>query len=201
VGAKTSWFDDKLVADGDVFYIDWSNIIVDAAAPNPLFGYSFNAGTAHSEGAELELTAIPTPGLELTFAETYDEAVLDKVAPGAAAASGETLPFVPKYKTSLGAQYTFPIFNGDLNGRLRADLFDTSKTYSYVNDAPYSVNAGYAQLNLRAGIVGDSWDVTAFADNITGTKGELSASLSETGTDQYVLIRPRTIGLTLNKHF
>ena len=116
VGAKTSWFDDRLVADGDLYYISWDNIIVDAATANPLFGYSFNAGKAHSEGAEVELTAIPAPGLELTFAETYDEAQLDSVTPGAAAAKGETLPFVPKYKTSLGAQYTFPIFSGNLSG-------------------------------------------------------------------------------------
>ena len=117
LGAKTSWFDDRLVVNGDLFYINWSNIIVDAATANPLFGYSFNAGKAHSEGAELEVTAIPVSGLELSLAETYDEARLDSVNAGAAATPGETLPFVPKYKTSVGAQYTFPIFNGDFNGR------------------------------------------------------------------------------------
>lgn len=201
VGAKTSWFDDRLVANGDLFYIDWSDVIVDASAPNPLFGYSFNAGKAHSEGAELELTAIPVTGLELSLAESYTQAKIDSVNPGAAAVPGESLPFVPKFKTSLGAQYTFPLFGDGYDGRVRADLFSTSKTYSLVSNVPSSVTKGYTQLNLRAGVVAGSWDLMAFVDNVTGTKGELSASLSEAGTDQWVFIRPRTVGLTLNKHF
>jgi outer membrane receptor protein involved in Fe transport len=200
VGAKTSWFDDRLVANGDLFYIDWSNIIVDADVFNPLFGYSFNAGKAHSKGAELELTAIPVNGLELTLAETYTESQLDSVAPGAAATSGATLPFAPKWKTSVGAQYTFPLW-GDFDGRLRADVFNTSKTYSFISDAPSSVSKGYTQINLRAGIVAGDWDLMVFADNVGNVKGELSATVGETGEDQWVLVRPRTIGLTLNKHF
>jgi outer membrane receptor protein involved in Fe transport len=201
VGAKTSWFNDRLVANGDLFYIDWNNVIVDASAPNPLFGYSFNAGKAHSEGAELELTAVPITGLELSLSESYTEAKIDSVNPGAAAVAGETLPFVPRFKTAVGAQYTFPLFGDGYDGRVRADLFSTSKTYSLVSNVPSSVSKGYAQINLRAGIVAGTWDLMAFVDNVSGTKGELSASLSETGTDQWVFIRPRTVGLTLNKHF
>ncbi|MEI9992945.1 MAG: TonB-dependent receptor [Rhizomicrobium sp.] len=201
IGAKTSWFDDRLVADGDLFYIDWSDLIVDAATPNPLFGYSFNAGKAHSQGIELELTAIPVEGLELSLGETYTEATLDSVKPGAAATAGSTLPFVPWFKTSGSAQYTFPLFGTGFAGRVRADVFSNSGTYSLISNAPYSVSEGYTQVNLRAGVVGDDWDLMLFADNVGDTKGELSASQSETGTDQWVLIRPRTIGLTLNKHF
>jgi outer membrane receptor protein involved in Fe transport len=200
LGAKTSWFNDRLVANGDLFYIDWSDVIVDAATLNPLFGYSFNAGKAHSKGAELELTAIPVTGLELTLAETYTESQIDSVNPGAAATVGSTLPFVPKFKTSLGAQYTFPLF-ADYDGRLRADFFNTSSTYSFISNAPSTVSRSYSQLNLRAGIVAGDWDLMAFADNVGNTKGELSASVGETGADQWVFIRPRTIGLTLNKHF
>jgi iron complex outermembrane recepter protein len=201
VGAKTSWFDDRLVANGDLFYIDWSDLIVDAQTANPLFGYSFNAGKAHSEGAELELTAIPMEGLELSLGETYNEAQLDRVSPGAAATEGSTLPFVPKFKTFAAAQYSFPLPFWGLSGRLRGDLFNTSSTYSFISNAPSSVSDSYTQVNLRAGVVGTDWDLMVFADNVGNTKGELSASVGELGTEQWDLIRPLTVGLTLNKHF
>lgn len=201
LGVKTSWLNDRLIADGAVFYDDWKNIIIDAPVVNPLFGYSINAGKAHSQGVELELTAMPLAGLQLSASGTYTKAVTDNPFPGDLAPAGATLAFVPRYKLSGSSQYEFPLGLCSCDGRLRADVFYQSKSYSNVSNEPYTLNAAYPQLNLQAGVVGDLWDVTLFADNVTNEKGETGSEVGNLNIVEYTFIRPRTIGLTVDRKF
>jgi len=202
LGAKTSWLDHRLTVDADIFRIDWRHVIIDAAAPSALFGYSVNGGDAHSQGAELEVTAIPVTGLTLSFAGAYTEARLDKVSTdgfGVLAAPGATLPFVPRYKLYASAEYDFPVFTGDWQGRVRADVSYNGSNYSAVDDAADTINAAYTTVNLRAGLSRDKLDLTVFATNVGNVRGEL-VSLN-TAAGESTLIRPRTIGVSIDKHF
>jgi iron complex outermembrane receptor protein len=202
LGAKTSWLDRRLVVNAGVYHIVWQNVIINSAAPNALFGYTVNGGDAHSDGVELEVTAVPVAGLTLSFAGAYNEAMIDKVSSagaGVQAAKGDTLPFAPKYKLFGSAEYDFPVFGGDWGARLRADWAFNGANYSAVSDAPATVNKAYTTVNLRAGLSRGTLDLTLFADNVGNSRGEL-VSL-DTGTDEATLTRPRTIGLSVSKHF
>jgi iron complex outermembrane receptor protein len=202
LGAKTSWMDQRLVVNAAVFRIQWQNVIIDEAAPSALFGYSVNGGDAHSDGGELEVTAVPVTGLTLTFAGAYTEASIDKVSTagfGVLAAPGATLPFVPKYKLFGSAEYDFPVLNGDWNARLRADVAYNGSNFSAVSDAPSTLNPAYTTVNLRAGLSRDKLDLTLFADNVGDVRGQLVTL--DTGTGEATLIRPRTVGVSLSKRF
>ena len=196
LGAKTSWYDNRLVLNVAVYDIQWDDVIVNANSGDPLFSYSVNAGAAHSRGVELEVVATPVRGLELSFAGNYTDAEIDSVSPiGAtspAANPGAKLPFVPAYKVHGGVQYSFPVM-GSLTGRLRADMSHTAKTYSAIDNGAAGVNDDYTKVDLRASLMGDRWELTAFVVNVGNVRGELAA----TGPGESLLIEPRTMGLTL----
>ena len=202
VGTKTSWFDHRLVVNLAAYDIVWQNVIVNANAPNALFGYSVNGGSAHSTGVEAEVTAVPVRGLTLSFAGDYDEARIDKVSKagvGVLAAPGATLPFAPRYKLYGGAEYDFPVLDGDWSGRARVDVSYSGMSYSSISNQPGTVNQAYTTVNLRVGISRDRLDLTLFADNVGDARGELAAL--DNGSGESVLIRPRTVGVSIQKSF
>jgi iron complex outermembrane recepter protein len=202
VGAKTSWLDRRLVVNLAAYHIVWQNVIVNANAPNALFGYSVNGGGAHSDGVELEVTAVPVRGLTLSFAGDYDEAKIDSVSKagaGVLATRGATLPFAPRYKLYGGAEYDFPVLDGSWTARARADVSSTGLSYSSISNQPETVNRPYTTVNLRVGISRDQLDLTLFADNVGDARGELAAL--DNGSGESVLIRPRTIGVSIDKSF
>jgi outer membrane receptor protein involved in Fe transport len=202
IGAKTSWLDKRLVINADVYDIVWQGIIINSAAPNLLFGYSVNGGSAHSTGVELEVTAIPVTGLTLTFAGDYDEAKMDHVSTagaGVLATSGATLPFAPREKLYASAEYDFGLLNTGWLARARVDISYNGLNYSYVSDLPDTVNEAYTKVNLRFGISRDRLDLTVFADNVGDARGELIAL--DNGLGESVLIRPRTVGVSVQKRF
>ncbi|HWE98515.1 MAG TPA: TonB-dependent receptor [Caulobacteraceae bacterium] len=202
IGAKTSWLDRRLVINAAVYDIEWQDIIINAAAPNPLFGYSVNGGSAHSTGVELEATAIPVTGLTLSFAGDYDDAKIDHVSTagaGVLATPGATLPFAPKVKLYGSAEYDFPVMETGWSGRARVDVSYNGLNYSNISDLPATINHPYTTVNLRAGVSRDHLDLTVFADNVGDERGELVAL--DNGTGESVLIRPRTIGVSLDKRF
>jgi iron complex outermembrane receptor protein len=201
LGAKTGWLGNRLVVNAALFRINWSNVIINsqvASSAGELFGYSVNGGKAHSQGVEFELSAVPVTGLEFSFGGSVTEARIDDAVPSVQATAGATLPFVPKQQLYTSVEYTFPLpGSGSLEGRFRADARYKSDSYSDVTDAQSEVNAGYTQTNLRAGVVAQTWDLMGFVDNLANTRGELGWVSPGVST----LIRPRTIGLTLNMHF
>jgi iron complex outermembrane receptor protein len=200
-GAKTSWLNDRLILNAAAFHIKWDNVIVNAVTGNPLFAYSVNAGQAHSNGAEVELTAIPVPGLQLRLTGDYTDAVIDEAAPGVAATPGAKLPFTPQFKVFASAQYSFPLTTA-LSGRVRLDAAHTGKTYSAIDNSPAGVNHAYDTFNARIGLNSDRWEVTAFVNNLGNTRGELSfTGVDIAGLPESALIRPRTVGINLAAHF
>ena len=99
---------------------------------------------------------------------------------------------MPAYKVHGGVQYSFPVM-GSLTGRLRADMSHTAKTYSAIDNGAAGVNDDYTKVDLRASLMGDRWELTAFVVNVGNVRGELAA----TGPGESLLIEPRTMGLTL----
>src|SRR5262249_40894482 len=143
LGTKTQLLDDKLIVNGAVYFIDWEDVIVDAYPGNPLFSFSVNAGTAHSKGVELEVTAIPVSGLELSAAVNYTDAKIVSLSPFAYllnASVDAKLPFVPEYTLYGSAQYTFPVLDGGWLARLRADVNYVAHSFSAIDNLPSTIN-------------------------------------------------------------
>jgi hypothetical protein len=61
--------------------------------------------------------------------------------------------------------------------------------------------ASYTLVNLRVGVLNNLWSFTAFARNLTNKRAEISAINSSQDPDALLTVRPRTIGLTVNRNF
>ncbi len=206
LGFKSSLADNRVTLNGAVYFIDWSNI----QQLNRLacgFQFTQNAGSAESKGFELELTAAPTEGLNLTAAVGYTNAEITDDGGVAGVAIGDKVQGVPDWTMTLSAQYTWPAF-GSWEGLVRADGNYYGDSFSANNEgigAQARLRESWSALNLRTGIVNDQWDLILFFDNITDERASLADSRSiaaETpGRQRLVVNRPRTIGVEARYRF
>jgi iron complex outermembrane recepter protein len=131
VGSKSDLFDRHLRINLALFHAWQYDVqrIVNAIVDNSTTQYVSNAGNSRTYGAELEITAIPFTGLEVTATGAYLHAEYVKGSfteqqdvGGAIESvdrSGEPVPQAPKYTLSLGATKTVPLSFGKLT--LHAD--------------------------------------------------------------------------------
>lgn len=210
VGARTSWYDNRLVLNGALYHIDWSDIQL-ALPLGTAFG-TINAGQARIIGAELELQARPAAGLDLALAAGYNDGELTEDTPGAPAGpnpgfKGDRLPGVPRLNLAASAQYTFPLSSGGLDGFGRMDYSYTGASTTTFNDLstanglPSNFNPGaYGLLNLRLGVQSERWTAALFVENATDERAELlidNAAVAQRITRN----RPRTFGMNVRYNF
>ncbi len=154
IGWKSDWLDRSLRVNGAIFYMDYDDRQI-AAFEAGLGGAStniLNAGKSSSEGLEVDVIWIPTPGLRLTagygyLKVKYDEfntGVVDPVTGLPTGVNADISSFAaqnlyaPKHSAAVSAEYEFEPFRfGTLT--LRVDG-------TYVDDFVY-----HPQLNLYDG--------------------------------------------------
>ena len=101
-----------------VFYNDIKNLQVTADAGSCSSRVVFNVPKAHSAGVEMELSARPVPGLELSLNGSIIDAKFDssvKDAGGnviAGMRDGNRLPTVPKFQMAATGSYTTQVSDG-----------------------------------------------------------------------------------------
>ncbi|MDB5367474.1 MAG: Outer rane receptor protein mostly Fe transport [Rhodospirillales bacterium] len=203
VGAKVTLID-WLALDVASYRIDWSSIQLNAARNG--FGVRANGGDAKSQGVELALQARPTRGLTLAASATYTDAKLVDPAPDLQAHAGDRLPGASKWAFALTGDYEFPLvsgWNGSVGGTLshvgrRNSGFDGSSV------APNFVQPAYDQLDLRASVASDRYQLQLFVHNLTDERGIASGTTTVNAgvpSTFVTFIRPRTVGLTLDIQF
>jgi len=110
---------------------------------------------------------------------------------------------VPNLTAAGSVQYVFPAFAG-WDGRVRLDGNYYGESTSFNNGAIVDRDSWQA-LNLRAGVQNDTWDITAFADNLTDERANLadnrSIAAEMPGRPRIVTNRPRTIGVEARYRF
>lgn len=232
IGVKADWLDRRLRTNVALFHTWQSNVqrSVGTVVGTTTTQYTLNAGDAHVNGAEFEVTAAPWRGLEVSGSLGLIRAAYDKgtfksnQAVGGVVysvdRSGETLPQVPRTTYNVSATQRVPISVGELE--IHADYAYISKQTYYVDtpaDAqPQSVKdqyaeanrqaqaAGYGLLNARIGLRLNSPDLefNLFARNITDKKyvTRTYANLyKDLGYVQHFPGQPRTYGLSVRVGF
>jgi iron complex outermembrane recepter protein len=172
-GLKSRWLDGRLQANLDAFYYDYTNLQVTQYAVGETI--ITNAASAKADGVEAEITAIPIDNLTLNMSLGYMDATftnfneVDTLRPllGVLDLDGNTLPRAPKLKTELGAEYDWPLRNGDMLGA-RYDYSYQSKLYFTEFNTPYASSGSYSLSNARiAYTTGDGhWEIAAFGKNL-----------------------------------
>ncbi len=206
VGAKTAWYEDRLIVNGAFYYIRWKDIQVGNFDPDSPFPFIDNGGKAAIKGVELEVQAQPMDGLDLFFGGSYQNAELTQDFAGAFAVlgrDGDRIPNVPKFQAAASAQYTWPAW-GDVNGLARVDL-----TYRGSTDTTFRASASprnvkldsYVLVNLKAGVQGENWQVSAFVKNVGDKRAEVDAINSSQDPLAFLTVRPRTFGVNFSRTF
>jgi hypothetical protein len=120
---------------------------------------------------------------------------------------GDKIQGIPDWTVTASAQYIVSL-GGGWDGLLRADGNHYGESFSANNAtslADARVRDSWEQLNLRAGVMNDDWELTLFATNVNDERANLADNRSiaaETpGRQRLVTTRPRTVGLEARYRF
>lgn len=216
-GVKSSWLDGRMVFNAAMFYNDWKDLqVILAEGPGGAGEVLGNAAEARSQGIDLDLTWAPNEFWRLNAAATLmDASIRDSVltVPNADGTQripvpvGTDIPQVAERQASLSATYRRPI--GDrLSGFGRVAIGYISDSLTRLesiqgNQAVPARQSGYTRVDLRAGLSGDKWSASIFANNLL----DREIILSTLGVDpiegalSYILGAPRTVGVTVRLDF
>jgi len=204
IGAKTSWFSDRLRANVSVYRIDWTNI-QQAILLSCGFLLKENLGSVVNKGAELEIEGHITNTLSGGAALGYVHSALQQDIAGIPGTQGQPLPDVPKTTGGAYLAYNLGIF-GTWSVAARADYSYTGQSIStYATHAPFSPDKGAlelvgAQLTFRR----SNFELSLFGRNllnrISPTALERAVAADVPDRLRYAVNTPRTVGFSISYH-
>jgi iron complex outermembrane receptor protein len=209
-GLKTSAFGRRLTVNLAAFHTDYDNYqanFYDTVA-GAVVTRLINAGKVSTRGVEIDAAARPTPQLTLNAALAYVDARIDDFnCPPAAAASctlnGKTLPFSPRFKGFLRANYAVPLPNG-LQADLNADYSYQARTQYDLFQSPLAIQGAYGIVNAavelssseggwRVALVGKNLADRSYASNLIVNTGYVNRTVPRDDR--------RYVGITARKVF
>jgi iron complex outermembrane receptor protein len=171
LGLRSDWLDKRLRFNATGFYSDYTDLQFRVALASPTgapIAIVTNAAKAEIYGFEIELSAVPAPGLELTASTGYTHARYTELDPGTPVTLNDKFAITPEWSLMLAGQYTIPVENwGELTGRV--DYSYKSETELAAINSPLLVQDGYSYVNARLTFRHNSgnWEVAAFVTNLT----------------------------------
>ena len=201
IGWKSTWFGQRLQANGAVFYTDYTDLQVNVQrgiAPT-----TENAAAAEISGGELELVAAPTDSLLLNFGAGYTDADYQELDADVIGVTLDSrLPGTSEWNLNASISNAFSLGQyGTLTPRL--DWVYRSKFFFDANNEVGE--SGYDVLNASVAweSTNGQWRAMVFGTNITDERYLLAgASILEPGGFQEgIFARPAEWGLSLEYKF
>ena len=166
-----------------------------------------NAGKVSTRGIEVDASLRPTRGLTIGGALAYTIARIDAfTCPVGTNAScqvnGQPLPFAPKWKGTIRADYTLPI--GDSIDLVFGTDFSWQSTVQYsINQTPDTIQSGYQTWNGRFGLsLRDGLSVNLLIKNITDRSYSPFLTRFGSGVVRFVpRDERRYVGINVRKEF
>ena len=226
LGSKNSFMNHRLQVNASLFWIDWKNIQQNVYLPDCGEQFVGNLGQATSRGGDIELAYRPLDPLTLNFSAAYVDAKYTKFScagiltfNGANCGADPATGFAPvvskgdrlasaPWSFTTSAEYVFPAWK-ETAPYVRADFqYQTRQTAllpgqdsrNGLTDLTIPGLPLNKNLNVRAGMRINGFDVSLFANNLTDAHPQLylSRDIAEAADPQYFArgVRPRTIGVT-----
>lgn len=204
-GAKTSWYDDRLIANVDYFKMFWDDIQVPGQDPTGSINFVDNATKAEIDGVELELAARPTDQWYLTFGMTWinaelteDQTINDPQGLGfPGGKDGDDVPKVPEWSLVGSAEYRFPFpLMENVQTVLRTNMSYTDSSMRFFNDS-FEGNreiGDYFLMNMSASFEYQNWEFRIFARNVTDEAPTIDIYGSGADAQQQITAEPRAVG-------
>ena len=218
VGAKTSWFDNRLRVNVNAYKMIWDDIQIQVEDPNPtVFSLGIvNFPEAKVDGFELDVAWAPAAGWSLGGSLAYNDAVisqsasLDFLGYTLDVAKGSRLPITPDWKGSLSAEYTFGQRLLGAEPWIRFDFSHTGESINAVaglepivsldTDPPTTIQDPYQTGDFSVGLDADAWSATFYIDNVWDERGVTFVN-NRWAERRFGVIRPRTFGVTVRRSF
>ena len=200
IGLKSDLMDNRLRFNASAYYLRYKDLQVNQLLlVNGVPQYqTSNAARARSQGIELELTARPVAGLDLSASYSYlDANFLDyeNATSSGDDFTGNAMVKAPKHNISLSAQYMVPVTDA-LSLTVRGELTHRSRVF-FEPDNIYS-QGDVTLVNSRIGISSvQGWSLFLWGRNLTNKDYAILSSdgVIIPGQQAVALAAPRTYGL------
>lgn len=203
LGIKSSLFDNKLILNAAVYYIDWQNVQVRAPASITTTDVVLNGSGASSKGIEIDANWQVTSNFNLRaggsfndpkFNQGFQDGSLNQACaqplPAAPTVTvsrcsidvgGNQLPRTSKFQFFGSATYEVPGLIGGLDGFFRADL--SHRDSQHATSLNLEDNGAITLTNLRLGVRNKRFEIAGWVDNLFDTQYNARVlSLTATGT-------------------
>ncbi len=164
-GFKGEFMDRRLATNLSLYYTQANGSYFFVFDPNTSTQNLGNLGDVDYKGLEAEVKARVTDNFEAYLGLGYTDSEI-KESDRAASDVGNQAPLVSEYSANLGLAYRQEMAAfGGASAFVRADLDVTGPTWFYPDN--FTERDTVNVLNLRVGLDGESWSVTAWAKNLT----------------------------------
>ena len=178
-GWKAQFADRRISTSLSVYHTKAEGTYFFVFDPNTSTQNLGNLDEVEYQGAELEIQAAVTDGLDLYLRGGLTDSDIKESARDPNDV-GNQAPLVSEYTVNLGAQYRFSISpGGDTSAFIRADHQIIGPTYWYPDN--FTKRSDVNILNMRAGVEGENWGVTAWAKNLLDEEYNAEWSPGPTG--------------------
>ncbi len=213
IGLKGNWFNRRLTANVAAYWIDWSNIQVQANRVSDQVQFATNIGGAISQGLEFEINAMPTDGLNIGLNGSFNHTEIDDLTDQEAAISGAV----------RGGPLSFPEFQGSAYVNYNWQVSPTTHAFAsasfrhvdgFVNQFPnvpgqpgvqsptFAPTESYQTVNGSLGAYfGDSLTATVYVENAFDNDSLVYAHPEAFADARFSTLRPRTVGVRLNYRY
>lgn len=213
IGLKSSLFDKQVRLNIAAFRYKYTNLQIDFFNAETFGFISTNAGSARTQGVELQAEFAPrsAPGLRLRGAANYNRArYIDYIAPcytgqkpseGCTTVafgtfgqdlSGRQLAVAPEFTAALGIDYEKEVGRFLLGLSIDGNYSDRYNSSAFAN--PLTVQPSFVTLDatLRLGTVDERWQFSVIGRNLTNRfivtgSNDAAGSGSGTGTEAGVI--------------
>ncbi len=211
-GFKTSWWNNRLIVNGAVFYTDFTNQQQYILELTDFYVGIYNYDKSKIFGYELDTKLRITRFLDLLASYGFADAEIveggsvggeDGNATDNSKFNGNKVPFVPVDNFNIGLASSFPLTK-TLNFNAFVNLSSFGKTYWHESNLPQHTSDAYQLLNARIGLEFKSWEFELWGNNLMDTQyyeefspGEYVGSPDDVGWRG----RPRSFGTTISFNF
>ncbi|WP_292041412.1 MULTISPECIES: TonB-dependent receptor [unclassified Brevundimonas] len=212
IGLKGRFLEGKLYANLAAYYIDWSNIQVQANRVSDSVQFATNIGKAESKGVEFELRAFPLDGLSLGLNGSFGNSKVTELTPEEAAISGAVLGArlsSPKFQGSFSVDYRFALPN-DMEGNASVvvqhvgdypGLFPNVPGQPGVVQSTYGFTDAYENVNASFAIAKNDLTIGFYVENVFDDHSVTYVHPEAFLASRFGTMRPRTFGVRVGYEF
>ncbi len=200
LGVKDKYFDEHLIMNVNLYYIDWYDQQIYQPVPSGQGSMLKNAGRSRSQGVELETTLLPFQGACFQLAYGYTDAKFLKYQRNDTTSyGGNRLPYIPRHTLHASGDYTLYWQNSWLE-ETRFHLGYRVLGKHYWNEENTSYQEPYGLLNAKIAFKKKWLSLEFWGKNINGQ--EYHSFFFQALGNSYVQIgKPARFGLNVKVEF